>query len=121
MTTTDIRYVALAAALAFIIAAVVSRLGSAVIHRTLAREPSARFGSAAEMGDALAPWADERSHLAIARLRNAGRPTSVAPPPMLRGSGLPQSVVPPALDARAAPEAAMAKTHDAAGFASIEC
>ena len=92
---------------------------AALIHRTLDRDPKARFASASEMGEALAPWADERSQVALHRLRNAGRGPravgSVAPmapplPPLGSLRPIGQSIVPLLLDARASAEGAMAQT-----------
>ena len=90
---------------------------AAAIHRALNREPASRYASAGEMGDALSPWADDRSYVAIQRLRNAGRPASMAPP-AAPGTVRPLSVIPQSLEARASPESAMAKTQGAAGFLS---
>jgi serine/threonine-protein kinase len=52
---------------------------AAVIHRALTRDPNYRFGSASEMAEALAPFADERSAQVITRLRG-GRGRSLVPP-----------------------------------------
>jgi serine/threonine-protein kinase len=41
----------------------------AVVHRALARDRDARFASAQDMADALAPFADDRSAQVLARLR----------------------------------------------------
>jgi serine/threonine-protein kinase len=59
-----------------------------VVHRALAREPQARFATAGEFGDALAPFADARSYTVAARLRafERGRPSSVASIPPERPS-----------------------------------
>jgi serine/threonine-protein kinase len=43
----------------------------AVVHRALARDRDVRYGSAQEMADALAPFADDRSAQVLARLRGA--------------------------------------------------
>jgi serine/threonine protein kinase len=60
-----------------------------LVHKSFAREPADRFQSASEMIEALAPWADERSHAVIeAARRRAARAgsspalSSVAPPPL---------------------------------------
>jgi serine/threonine-protein kinase len=42
---------------------------AAAVHKALAREPANRFESPAAMVDALAPFADERSKLLVARIR----------------------------------------------------
>lgn len=52
---------------------------AAAIHRALVRDLSTRYGSAGEMAEALAPWADERSAQLVARLRG-GRGRSMVPP-----------------------------------------
>ena len=70
-----------------------------VIHRALARDPNDRFATATDMGDALAPWADTRSHHVLTRLRLAGGRAaagsiSPATPPMTAPIG--HSVIPPA-------------------------
>jgi serine/threonine-protein kinase len=41
----------------------------AVVHRALMKDPNARFSSAPEMAEALAPFGDERSAQILARLR----------------------------------------------------
>jgi serine/threonine-protein kinase len=43
----------------------------AVVHRALARDPNARFATAQDMADALAPFADDRSAQVLTRLRGA--------------------------------------------------
>jgi serine/threonine protein kinase len=72
----------------------------AVVHRALTRDLTVRFGSALEMAEALAPFADERSAEVVARIR-ATRGASM---------GAVRTVSPPDSDARARPEEAMAKT-----------
>ena len=85
-----------------------------VIHRALARDPKDRFNSATDMAQALGPWADERSHHMLSRMRNVASrmPSGLPPKPSMPP---PQSIVPPALDARATPGEAMAKTQHSAG------
>jgi serine/threonine-protein kinase len=51
----------------------------AAVQRALTREPAARFSSASEMAEALAPFADARSAAVIARLLG-GRGRSLVPP-----------------------------------------
>jgi serine/threonine protein kinase len=50
-----------------------------IVHRALARDANLRFGSASDMAEALAPWADDRSAQVVARVRG-GRGRSLAPP-----------------------------------------
>jgi serine/threonine-protein kinase len=42
---------------------------AAVVHRALVHDPDARFATAADMAEALAPWADERSAAVLAKIR----------------------------------------------------
>lgn len=51
---------------------------AAAIHRALTRDLSVRYGSAGEMAEALAPWADDRSTQILTRLRG-GRGRSMVP------------------------------------------
>ncbi|HEX8793469.1 MAG TPA: protein kinase [Polyangiaceae bacterium] len=51
---------------------------AAAVHRALTRDVNVRFGSAGEMAEALAPFADERSSQILARLRG-GRGRSMVP------------------------------------------
>ncbi len=54
---------------------------AAAIMKGLAREPGDRYVDAADMAEALVPWADERSRQVVTRIRhraaNQGRPTNV--------------------------------------------
>ncbi len=54
------------------------------IHRALSRDLNVRYGSAGEMAEALAPWADDRSAQILTRLRG-GRGKSVLPGQPARG------------------------------------
>jgi serine/threonine protein kinase len=68
---------------------------AAVVHRALQRDVDARFASAADMADALMPFADERSAQVFARLR-AGRRSQTPGPlhsltPLDEGSRVKQS------------------------------
>ncbi len=102
---------------------------AAAIHHALERDPSRRYSSAAEMGLALAPWADERSQHLLARMAGAAgvasRTPSLRPATALPGSsqlpgsdGYPvsglASVAPASLEARATPEQATARTQASA-------
>ena len=62
------------------------------VHKALAREVSDRFATAAEMAEAIAPWASERSQNVLNRIRAFKAPTkgggSIAPP-----EDLPESMV----------------------------
>jgi serine/threonine protein kinase len=51
---------------------------AAAIHRALVRDLQIRYGSAGEMAEALAPWADSRSAQILTRLRG-GRGRSMVP------------------------------------------
>jgi serine/threonine-protein kinase len=62
-----------------------------VIHRALSRDLNTRYGSALEMAEALAPYADERSTVVLQRLRS-GRGKSVLPPGPRPGTA---SIIPP--------------------------
>jgi serine/threonine-protein kinase len=64
----------------------------AAVQRALARDPNARFSSASEMAEALAPFADVRSAQVIARL-HGGRGRSLAPPPVSHSPTGPAPVV----------------------------
>ena len=65
---------------------------AAAVHKALAREVNDRFSSAAEMADAIAPWASERSQNVLNRIRAFKAPPkgggSIAPP-----EDLPESMV----------------------------
>ncbi len=76
---------------------------AAVVTRALQRDPNTRFASAAEMAEALAPFADERSAQILLRLR--GR----------RSQGPAHSVTPVAPDTRARKSEADARTFPSAG------
>jgi serine/threonine-protein kinase len=76
---------------------------TAAVGRALQRDPGARFASAADMAEALAPFSDERSAQVLTRLR--GR----------RSQGPVHSVTPVAPDARAENNAATARTFASAG------
>ena len=54
-----------------------------MIHRGLAREPSDRYASAAEMCEALVPWADERSRAVVNRVRH--RASAAGRGPLVQG------------------------------------
>jgi serine/threonine-protein kinase len=77
---------------------------AAVVHRALLRDREGRFASAADMAEALAPYADERSREQFSRLRSTRR--SMMPP------GAPGLAVTP-LDAsvRATQSEATARTY----------
>ena len=79
---------------------------TAAVARALQRDPNARFASAADMADALAPFADERSAQVLARLR--GR----------RSQGPLHSVTPIAPEARARKSEADARTFPSAGVSA---
>ncbi len=51
----------------------------AVVHRALQRDLDARFASASDMAEALAPYADERSGQVLARLRTGRRSQTPGP------------------------------------------
>jgi serine/threonine-protein kinase len=74
-----------------------------VVHRALSRDRELRFAGAAEMADALAPFADGRSAEILTRIRNV-RGRSLVP---ASGTSV-RSVVPIASEARARPEEAEA-------------
>jgi serine/threonine protein kinase len=67
------------------------------VHRALTRDPKDRYSTTVEMSEALAPWADERSHVIVNRMRQRGsRVPSTPPPPTQKISKPPgQSVIPP--------------------------
>ncbi len=48
---------------------------AAIIHKSFARDPAERYQTAAEMADALVPWADERSRQIILSLRRRAATT----------------------------------------------
>ncbi len=52
---------------------------AAVVHRALQRDLDARFASASDMAEALAPYADERSGQVFARLRTGRRSQTPGP------------------------------------------
>ncbi len=52
---------------------------AAVVHRALVRDLDARFGSAIEMAEALAPYADERSTQVLVRMRTGRRSQTPGP------------------------------------------
>ncbi len=52
---------------------------AAIVHRALQRDLDARFGSALEMAEALAPFADERSSQVMARMRTGRRSQTPGP------------------------------------------
>lgn len=52
---------------------------AAVVHRALHRDLDARFASASDMAEALAPYADERSGQVLARLRTGRRSQTPGP------------------------------------------
>jgi serine/threonine-protein kinase len=88
---------------------------AAVVHRALQRDREARFASASEMAEALAPFADARSNDILARIR-AARGRSLLPP----GS---RSLPPPSAAAPAVPPSsatpAEARTQGQAGDARV--
>jgi serine/threonine-protein kinase len=87
---------------------------AAAVHRALVRDLNQRFGSALEFAEAIAAYGDERSSQVITRMRG-GRPGSVLP----GASGIAgHSVIPSAVEARAAPDDATARTY-AAGAVSV--
>jgi serine/threonine protein kinase len=66
------------------------------VHRALTRDPKDRYATTVEMSEALAPWADERSHVIVNRMRGAGSRVPSSPPPTQKISKPPgQSVIPP--------------------------
>jgi serine/threonine-protein kinase len=84
---------------------------AAVVQRALVRDRDARFGSAADMAEALAPFADDRSSQVIGRLRG-GRVRSLMP--------LGQRAVTPSAPAAAAtPELATAQTFASGGAEAL--
>ncbi len=52
---------------------------AAIVHRALQRDLDARFGSAIEMAEALAPYADERSTQVLVRMRTGRRSQTPGP------------------------------------------
>jgi serine/threonine-protein kinase len=74
---------------------------AAVVHRALLRDREQRFGSAAEMAEALAPFADGRSAQVLARLPGARVRSGVLEA---------HSITPAAASSRAQPREAMART-----------
>jgi serine/threonine protein kinase len=80
---------------------------AAVVQRALVRDPDGRFGSAADMAEALAPFADDRSSQVIGRLRG-GRVRSLMPAGQ-------RAVTPSAPAASATPELATAQTFASGG------
>jgi serine/threonine protein kinase len=81
---------------------------AALVHRALSREREARFASANDMAEALAPYADERSSQVLARLRTGRR--SQTP-------GRSSTVTPVVEAVRATQAEAMASTHASDGAA----
>ncbi len=84
-----------------------------VIHRALARDPNDRYANTTEMGDALAPWADQRSQHVLTRLRLAGGRSaagSIGPATMPMTAPIGHSVIPPAGTRNTGAEA-LAKTQ----------
>jgi eukaryotic-like serine/threonine-protein kinase len=71
----------------------------AVVHHALQRDPKDRFGSAAEMAEALTPFADERSTQVFVRLRGTRR-----------SNGPMHSLTPAAESARVSKSEATART-----------
>ncbi len=55
-----------------------------VIHKALSRDPEGRFSRAAEMAEALAPWADERSSVVLQRIRKLERESNRPKVPRVR-------------------------------------
>jgi serine/threonine-protein kinase len=69
----------------------------AVLHTAMAREPASRYQSAAEMSEALVPWADERSRQVVGRIRDTARRKGETSAPLSQiGSGLGGSALQPA-------------------------
>jgi serine/threonine protein kinase len=75
-----------------------------LVHRALQRDREARFASATDMAEALAPFADERSREHLARLRSTRRNSSLLPP------GQQHAVTPLDASARVAQSEATART-----------
>ncbi len=65
----------------------------AAVHRALARERDSRFGSAQDMADALAPFADDRSAQVLARLRGGRGSRLPTPTPSQPVAGPPPPAV----------------------------
>lgn len=82
---------------------------AAVVHRALIRNREERYGSALEMADALAPYADARSAALLTKLR-AARGRSASP-------GAPASAAPGALENLARPPVAAGRDLSAANVA----
>jgi hypothetical protein len=81
------------------------------VHRALTRDPKDRYASTVEMSEALAPWADERSHVIVNRMRAIGsRVPSMAPPTQKISKPPGQSVIPPPMES-AAPSDVFAQTQ----------
>jgi eukaryotic-like serine/threonine-protein kinase len=59
---------------------------AAVVHHALVRDRDARFASASEMAEALAPFADDRSATVLTRLRGARPRSSVVSPSVSVGT-----------------------------------
>jgi serine/threonine-protein kinase len=83
------------------------------VHKALARDPKDRYATTAEMSEALAPWADERSHVIVNRMRTrASRSASPEPPQTQKISKPPgQSVIPPPGTHGAGPSDVFAQTQ----------
>ncbi|HSY24899.1 MAG TPA: serine/threonine-protein kinase [Polyangiaceae bacterium] len=73
-----------------------------VVHRALLRDRDARFSSALDMAEALAPFADERSSDLIARMRGV-RGRSIVPSAIPAAMSRATPPMPPSSDAAAAP------------------
>jgi eukaryotic-like serine/threonine-protein kinase len=84
------------------------------VHRALTRDPKDRYSTTVEMSEALAPWADERSHVIVNRMRARGsRVQSSSPPEAKKIISKPpgQSVIPPPQTHGAAPSDVFAQTQ----------
>ncbi len=66
-----------------------------VVHRALAREREGRFDSAADMAEALAPFADERTATVLARVRSGRRSQLPNTPSLLPSLSPPQHSLTP--------------------------
>ncbi len=67
------------------------------VHRALTRDPKDRYSTTVEMSEALTPWADERSHVFVNRMRQRGSRMPSNPPLQTQKISKPpgQSVIPP--------------------------